>query len=77
MLQAALVEKNLAASAGDKRDVGSIPKSGRSPGGGCSIPLQYSCWRIPRVGEPGGHSPWGLKELDTAKATYVYMHTHT
>ena len=32
--------KNLPANAGD---VGSIPGSGRSPGGGNGNPLQYSC----------------------------------
>ena len=32
--QAVLVVKNLPASAGDVRDAGSIPGSGRSPGGG-------------------------------------------
>ena len=31
------------ASARDIRDVGSIPGSGRSPGGGYGSPLQYSC----------------------------------
>ena len=41
--QVALVVKNLPASAGDLRDVGSIPGSGRSPGGGHGNPLQYSC----------------------------------
>ena len=35
--------KNPAANAGDIRDLGSIPGSGRSPGGGHSNPLQYSC----------------------------------
>ena len=38
--------KNLPANAGD---VGSIPGSGRSPGGGNGNPLQYSC-----LEEPGG-----------------------
>ena len=38
-----LVVKNLPANAGDIRDVGSIPGSGRSPGGGHGNPLQYSC----------------------------------
>ena len=49
------VVKNLPTSAGDirdmgseekkkeKRDMGSIPGSGRSPGGGCGKPRQYSC----------------------------------
>ena len=36
------VVKNLPASAGDARDVGSIPGSRRSPGGGHGNPLQYS-----------------------------------
>ena len=35
--------KNLLASAGDIRDMGSIPGSGRSPGEGNGSPLQYSC----------------------------------
>ena len=35
--------KNLPANAGDIRDVGLIPGSGRSPGGGNGNPLHYSC----------------------------------
>ena len=34
--------KNSPANAGDLRDVGSIPGSGRSSGGGHGNPLQYS-----------------------------------
>ena len=30
-------------NAGDIRDMGSMPGSGRSPGGGHGNPLQYSC----------------------------------
>ena len=41
--QVALVVKNLPAKAGDIRDLGSVPGSGRSPGGGHGNPLQYSC----------------------------------
>ena len=33
--------KKLPANAGDTRDMGSIPESGRSPGGGHGNPLQY------------------------------------
>ena len=40
--------KNPPASAGDISDVGLIPGSGRSPGGGHSNPLQYSCLENPR-----------------------------
>ena len=38
----ALVVKNMPANAGDRRDSGSIPGWGRSPGGGHGNPLQYS-----------------------------------
>ena len=37
------VVKNLPANAGDIRDVGSIPRSGISPGGEHGNSLQYSC----------------------------------
>ena len=40
--------KNIAANAGDIRDVGLIPGSGRSPGGGHGNPLQYSCLENPK-----------------------------
>ena len=36
------VVKNLPANARDARDVGLIPGSGKSPGGGHDNPLQYS-----------------------------------
>ena len=42
-----LVVKNPPVNAGDVRDVGSIPGSERSPGGGHGNPLQYSCLENP------------------------------
>ena len=39
----ALQVKNQPANAGDTGDVGSMPGSGRSPGGGNGHPLQYPC----------------------------------
>ena len=39
--------KNPPANAGDAGDEGSIPGSGRSPGGGNGNPLQYSCLENP------------------------------
>ena len=45
--QVALAVKNPPASAGDIRDVGSIPGLGRSPGGGHGNPPQYSCLENP------------------------------
>ena len=69
--QVALVAKNLSATAGDTRDVGSIPGSGRVLGAGHDNP-------IPTVFLPGefhgqrsltGHSPQGGKELDIIEMT--------
>ena len=45
--QVVLVVKNLSASAGDLRDVGSILGSGRAPEGGHDNPFQYSCLENP------------------------------
>ena len=39
--------KNSLANARDARDTGSVPGLGRSPGGGKSNPLQYSCLENP------------------------------
>ena len=49
----ALVVKNLPANAGGVTDRGSIPGSGRSPGGGHGNPLQYSFLEI-------HHRQWSL-----------------
>ena len=43
--QVALVVNNHPANAGDRRDIGSIPGTGRSPGGGNGTSLQYSCYK--------------------------------
>ena len=45
--EVALVVKNPSANAGDVRDSGSVPESGRSPGGGHGNPRQYSCLENP------------------------------
>ena len=67
------VVKNPPANAGDMRDVGSIPGSGRSSGEGHDNPLQYSCLKIIWTEEPGrlqfmGSQSWNHKWLS--------MHTH-
>ena len=72
----ALVVKNPPANAGDIRDVGLIPGSGRSPGGVYGNPLQYSCLKNPH-GQRSllGYSPQGHKGLDTIEATeHARMH---
>ena len=68
--QVALVVTNLPASARDLRDMGSIPRSGRSPGGGHGKLLQHSCLGNPWTERSlAGYSSWGRKESDTAEAT--------
>ena len=60
--------KNSPTSVEDARDEGSIPGSGRSPGGGHGSPLQYTCQDNPM--ERGAWCaivPWGHKELDTTE----------
>ena len=61
--------RNLPAKAGDVKDVGSILKLGRFPGGGNGNPLQYSFWRIPWIEEPGGLQSMGCKEVDMTEHT--------
>ena len=52
-------------NAGDLRDTGSIPGSGRSPVGGHGNPLQASCLEIPHGQRSlAGCSPWGHKKSD-------------
>ena len=49
-------------------DPSSTPGLGRSPGGGHSNPLLYSCPENPRGQRSlAGYSPWGSKELDTTE----------
>ena len=55
-----MVKKNPLANVGD---VGSIPGSGRPPGGGNGNPLQYFAWEIPWTEEPGGLQSMGLQRV--------------
>ena len=61
--QVTLVVKSPPANAGDLRDTGSIPGSGRSPGGEHGHSLQYPCLENPH-GQRNlvGYSPWGRIE---------------
>ena len=61
--------KNPPANAGDARDAGSIPGSGRSPGEGITTHSSIIAWEIPWTEEPRG--PWGHKEVGHNE------HTHT
>ena len=65
-----LVVKNPTASAGDMRDVGSIPGLGRSPGEWNGYPLQYSCLENPHGQRSlAGYGPYGCKESNTTEVT--------
>ena len=59
-----LVVKNLPANAGD---TGSIPGSGRSPGGDNGNPLQDSCLENPKDGGTWWAIVPGVTELDTTE----------
>ena len=50
-------------NAEDTGDWGSIPGSGRAPGGGHGNPLQFLAWRIPWTEEPGGLQSMGLQRV--------------
>ena len=50
--------KNLPAHAGDVRDAGLIPGSGRAPGEGQGGPLQYSC-----LENPAGRAWWATQSI--------------
>ena len=55
------VVKNLPANAGDE---GSIPESGRSPGGRNATHSSVLAWEIPWTEERGDYGSWGPSELD-------------
>ena len=85
--------KNLPANTGDIRDVGSIPGSGRAPGGQHGSPLQYFCLENPRDREAWkaivhrvAKSQTWLKQLsihtmikctENAKTTHIHTKTET
>ena len=76
--QLVLVVKNPPANAGDIRDTGSIPGSGKSPGEGNGNPLQYSCLENPT--ERGAwwatvHQSWTwLKQLSMHAFLHLRLH---
>ena len=78
---AAAVVKNQPDNAGDARDVGSVPESGRAPGERNGNPLQYSF-----LGNSIHRGAWQATVHGVAKSwtrlsvctyTYIYEHTHT
>ena len=72
--------KNPPAIVGDEKEVGSIPRWVRSPGGGNGNPLQYSCLEnsMNRGASLMGYShPWGHKELRTTQQLSRHTNTRT
>ena len=65
----ALVVKNPFANAGDIRDVGLIPGSGRSPGGGNGNPLWYTCLENPTDRGAWQAAVHRIAEPDTTEVT--------
>ena len=61
--------KNLPANAGDARNTGSIPGSGRYPGIGNGNPLQYS--------RPENSMDRGAWQATVHGAAESWIHTHT
>ena len=55
--------KTLPDNAGDTRDVGSTPGSGKSPGEGNGNPLQCSCLDIPWTEEPSRLQSMGSQRV--------------
>ena len=66
--------KNPPANAGDIRNLGSIPGTGRSPGGGHGNPLRYSC-----LEDPMGRGVWWATAHRVAKSQTQLkrLNTHT
>ena len=52
--------------------MGSIPGSGRSPGGGHSNPLQYSCWKRVKAGGEGHDRGWDGCMASPTRWTWVW-----
>ena len=59
-------------NAGDLRDTGSMPGSGRSPGGGNGNPLQHSCLR-----NPIGRGAWWATVHGVTKKSDTTEHLST
>ena len=69
----ALIVKNLAASAGDESNTGSIPGSGRASGEGNGNPLQYSYLENPRDREAWWASVHGIAKTWTQVKCLIHI----
>ena len=74
--QVVQVIKNLFADAGNIKDPGLIPGSGRFPEDGVATHSSILAWRIPRTEEPGGLQSMGLQSRTQLKQVVMAWHTH-
>ena len=63
--------KNVPANAGDMRDTGLIPGSGRSPREGNGNHFSILAWKTPWTEEPGGLWSWGCKGPDLTEHNHL------
>ena len=68
------VVENPPAYKGDAGDMGSIPRSGRSPGGGHGNPLQYSCLENPIDRGAWRTTVHGVTESQTRLSTHTHVY---
>ena len=73
--QVVLVVNDPPVNAGDARDAGLIPGSGRAPGGGNGNPLQYSCLENPMDRRARWATVHGIAESDMTEPTYYIPHS--
>ena len=72
--QTELAVKTPLANAEDMKDIGSIPRSERFPGGGYGNPLQCSCLRTPWTEEPGRLESIGPQRVGHNGSDLVHMY---
>ena len=72
-----LAVKTPSANAGGIRDAGSIPGLGRSPGGGHSNPLYYSCLENSMDKGAWKSTVYGVSTRPRDSHTHTHTHTHT
>ena len=65
------VVKNPPANTGDARDMGLIPGSGRSPGGGNGNPIQYTCLENPMDRGAWWGAAYGVAKSQTWLSTII------